>query len=75
MITIDPPIEKMTLLEKYQLIDQLEASLPKPEMQEDQHAEEIKQLLEERLAAAKRGESSYVSMDEMFERVRARVKK
>ena len=72
MITIDPPIEELTLLEKYELLERLEASLPKPRF--DPFSDEIVVMLKEREAAAERGENPSSPIDEAFERIRNRRK-
>ncbi len=64
MITIDPPIEKMTLIQRMQLMDELEASLERVEVG-DEFSDEILTLLQQRKEAANRGEGRWLSIDEV----------
>lgn len=54
MITIDPPIEQMTLAERYDLLARINETLPQPDLG---FSEFQMQLLRERQRAADAGEN------------------
>jgi len=68
MITIDPPIEKMTLAERYELMAQLHDSLPPPS---PVFSEEHMGLLRERLRASNEGANQTVDYDTAMSRLRS----
>lgn len=70
MITIDPPIEKLTRLEKFALIAELETSLLHDE-EEFEIPEWHLDLLRQRQAAAERGEDPTIPFEEAFAQLRA----
>lgn len=67
MITIDPPIEKLSIEERIQLIEQIEATLPHAF---DPFSDEVMAMLKEREAATERGENPSHPLDEVFARIR-----
>ncbi len=71
MITIDPPIEELTFRQRVELIEELESSLPETF---DPFSDDIMQMLQERRAAAERGENKAIPIEEAFERLMSRYK-
>lgn len=69
MITIDPPIEKMSLAERYDLLGRIQTTLPVPEpVFSDEHMA----LLRGRKLAAEQGRNETVDYDTAMERLRTR---
>lgn len=72
MITIDPPLETLSVEERLELIEKLQDSL----VHEDEAlGEQIDTLLTERLARANRGEGSTALEQVVFARLQKRYEK
>lgn len=69
MITIDPPIEQMTLAERYDLLARIHETLPQPDLE---FSEPQMQLLRERKHAADAGKNATVDYDTAMARLRTK---
>lgn len=67
MITIDPPIEKMSLAERYDLMARIQETLPPPDpVFSDAHMD----LLQARLRAAEEGRNETLDYESAMARLR-----
>ena len=71
MITIDPPIEKLTLAERYDLLARIQETLPSPP---PVFSEPHMQLLRERKRAADEGRNATLDYDAVMAGLRSKAK-
>ena len=69
MITIDPPIEQMTLTERYQLLTRIEETLPPTD---PAFSEEHMAILRERLKATEAGLNGSTDYETVMARLRSK---
>ena len=70
MITIDPPIEKLTDAQKIELIEQLEASLSDSLPEDWSPPQSHLDLLAERERRLESGEETLIELDDFIQQVR-----
>jgi hypothetical protein len=71
MVTIDPPLEQLTLAERYELLERIEETLPPVD---PPFSEEHMALLQERLKAAEEGRNPSIDYDTAMAWLRSQCK-